>query len=362
MSTVRTCEKILLDTSKFIRRTLATVGEKKNIQKKKPLWESVELTVEQENNIQSFYTAHYGKKIPTMWHRLYTSYTGTFHYDYFPEILLSTLLEPKTNPYREAEFLGDKNLLSILFENQIGIHVPKTYVSSVKGILRDGEMRVINKIDAINIIAEVGNCVIKKTKDTSSGRDVQIIKSDEQNVGELLEAFGTDFVVQELIHQAKELSRLNPTSINTFRVITYMCNNELHVCPVALRIGRSSADKDNIHYGGICVGVNEDGTLKKMAFSEFGERFETHPDSKVRFEGYKINRADQGLREQAKRLHSIVPWLGIISWDLTIDETGAYTLIEMNTTGQSAWFCQMVNGEPLFGDNTGAMLNLIRSK
>lgn len=60
MSTVRTCEKNLIITSKFIRRNPATVGEKKNIQKKKQLWESVELTVEQENQIQSFYTAHYG--------------------------------------------------------------------------------------------------------------------------------------------------------------------------------------------------------------------------------------------------------------------------------------------------------------
>ena len=62
----------------------------------------------------------------------------------------------------------------------------------------------------------------------------------------------------------------------------------------------------------------------------------------------------------AKKLHSYVPWLGIISWDLTINEQGDITLVEMNTTGQSAWFCQMVNGEPLFGNNTSKMLEMIK--
>lgn len=363
MSTVRTCEKILFNTSKLIRRNLATVGEKKNIQKKKHLWESVELTEEQEQQIQSFYTTNYGKRIPTMWHRLYTSYTGVFHYDYFPEILLSIRLEPITNPYRDAEFLGDKNLLPVLFSNsRSGIRVPKTYVSSVKGILRNSEMCIIDRDKAICDVAKIPEYVIKKTKDTSSGRDVEIIHLSNADPKALFSEFGSDFVVQEIIHQSEDLAALNPTSLNTFRVITYICNDNIYSCPIALRIGRSNAEKDNIHYGGICVGVNEDGTLKKMAFSEYGDRFDRHPDTHIVFDNYMIHGADQAIRYKARILHSLVPWLGIISWDLTIDTEGNICIVEMNTTGQSAWVCQMVNGEPLFGDNTASMLKLIRSK
>ncbi len=362
MSTVRTCERLLLNTSEFIRRTLATVGEKKNIKNKRNLWESVVLTTEQDRQIQSFFLQYYGKKIPTKWHRLCTSYTGIFHYNYFPEILFSTKLEHITNPYREAEFLGDKNLLPILFGNALDVHVPKTYISSVKGVFRDTKMHVIPKEDVIKTIEAIGDCVLKKTKETSSGRDIEILHVDDnRNINDLLKTFGTDFVVQELIHQCKELSDLNHTSINTFRVITYLCDGNIEVCPIALRIGRSNSDRDNIHYGGICVGINADGTLKKTAFSEYGERFDCHPDTKVVFENYAIPGAALIIREQAKKLHSIIPWLGIISWDLTIDDEGRITIIEMNTTGQSAWFCQMVNGEPLFGENTGKMLEIIKS-
>lgn len=59
-------------------------------------------------------------------------------------------------------------------------------------------------------------------------------------------------------------------------------------------------------------------------------------------------------------MHANLPFLGILSWDLSLDTEGAVVLIEVNTTGQSAWFCQMVNGESLFGENTGKMLQLIR--
>ena len=64
----------------------------------------------------------------------------------------------------------------------------------------------------------------------------------------------------------------------------------------------------------------------------------------------------------AIELHKRVPFLGILSWDLTIDKDGFITIIEMNTTGQSAWFPQFANGEPLFGKNTPQMLKLVRDK
>lgn len=81
---------------------------------------------------------------------------------------------------------------------------------------------------------------------------------------------------------------MNDTSVNTFRIITYYCNNKVHVSPIALRLGRSNADRDNIHYGGICVGVDLDGKLKPTAFSEYGDTFNEHPDTHIKFEKYVV--------------------------------------------------------------------------
>ena len=330
--------------------------------------DKVTLSQEEKAQIDAFFLEHYGEKIPYHWHRLYQSYTGTFCKDYFPEILFSTGLEWLLNERHDASFLGDKNLLEILFGNVEGVRVPKTLASCTRGIPQDKNKGICKLLDLAEKIANVGPCVVKKTVDTNSGRDVMLC--DFQNGAdahsgkaalEILRSFGKDFVVQELVKQSDALTKINGSSVNTFRVISYFCDDAIHVCPVALRAGRNGADRDNIHYGGISVGVKPDGTLRKTAFTEYGEEFLTHPDSQIVFEDYKIPAAD-GLPEAAKRLHACVPWLKIVSWDLTIDAENRITLIEMNTVGQSAWFPQMVNGEPLFGENTPRMLELIRKK
>lgn len=370
MSLSRSFDAFSYRLNVLLRRLLVSTTEFSNLFKKRDLWLSVSLTNDQENRIQEFFKSHYGRHISSKWHRLYQSYTGVFCVDYFPEILFSTKLEPKLNNYREANLLGDKNFLSVLFDScKNQLYIPATYASCVRGIHRsenDGE--IVTKKRIVEALADCGKCIIKKTVDTSSGRDITICQFNNgicalsnRTVEDVLEEYGDNWVVQEFVLQSERLAKLNESSVNTFRVITYICDKKIYSCPVALRLGRSNADRDNIHYGGISIGVQENGCLREEAFSEYGERFKSHPDSHVVFKDYCVlpNGLNQ-LKSCAERMHARVPWLGIISWDLTIDKKGRVNVIEMNTIGQSAWFCQMVNGEPLFGDNTPKMLSLIK--
>lgn len=353
--------------NKKMRVVLVSHSERKNIKRKKALIDKVKLTQEQETEIRNFYKCHYGKKVPTHWHRLYQSYTGIYRKDYFPEILFSTKLEPLMNPYHEAEFLDDKNWLSSLFCGIEGLHIPQTYGACIRGTcFVNGE--VVEKEKFFTELQSVGKCVIKKTVDTSSGRDVEMCDVHDgqdlisgKNLESITSAFGKDFVIQELIEQSAEIARLNSTSFNTFRVMSYICGGKIHVCPIALRLGRNNAAKDNIHYGGICVGVRRDGTLRENAYSEYGEAVFEHPDTHIIFSNYVVlPDGTEILESMARKLHSRVLHLGILSWDLGIDSKGNVVLIEMNSSGQSAWFCQMVNGEPLFGENTPKILSMIK--
>ena len=363
-------ENSFVGFSKWTRAKLVTYTEYQNVKKKKALINRVQLSENNKEDIDGFFKQHYGKKIPYHWHKLYQSYTGVFRKDYFPEILFSTKLEPMLNPYREAEFLGDKNLLPLLFDGDQTIKVPKTYGSCVKGRFRDDKHCFVSMEELCMHLSDIGDCVIKKTVDTSSGRDVQIcnfvgVKDaiSGRTIEEILQAFGKNYIIQEKIVQHESLSRLNGSSVNTFRIMTYYCNDRVHVCPIALRLGRSNADRDNIHYGGICVGLDQKGMLKSTAFSEYGETFKEHPDSHVTFEGYEVGGGKfDGIIELLKLKHGRMPHLGILSWDITLDKDAKPIIIEINTTGQSAWFCQMVNGEPLFGENTAEMLKLIKHK
>lgn len=365
MGTLAVCEGILKAASFYIRKTVFFLGEIRGIWKKRFLYSEVTLTKEQEDEIADFYKKHYGKRISTKWHRLYQSYTGNFRADYFPEILFSTVYEPMVNPYRKAEFLEDKNLLPRLFGDLegAGIRVPKTVISCIDGVIRDRDGHTVPSGAAADLLREINRkVVVKKSIYSNSGRDFLIVVPSETDVKATLSRFGKDYVVQELVEQSPALNKLYPNSVNTFRVPTYTVGDGIYTSPVVLRLGRSGADRDNMHYGGIGVGVNEDGTLKKTAVTEYGERFDAHPDTGVVFEHYEVPGAGIQIRKAAKKLHARIPLLGFISWDLTIDRNGDITVIEMNTAGQSSSLSQRTNGESLFGNNTAAILEMIRKR
>lgn len=157
------------------------------------------------------------------------------------------------------------------------------------------------------------------------------------------------------------LEQLYSEAVNTFRVITYLWDGEVFHVPLALRIGQGGSYLDNAHAGGMFIGVNDLGELNDEAFTEFGKRYKEHPDTHTVFKGYKLNFVPE-LIKTAKKLHLNAPQLGIISWDLTVDQNGVFVLIEANTRGQSIWFPQMANGMGAFGKNTAEILKFIAQK
>lgn len=230
----------------------------------------------------------------------------------------------------------------------------------------NGQREIITETEAASIISDIGKCVIKPTIDTSSGQNVMMLNmhqgKDEKTgmtVMEILKKYKKNFIIQERIAQSEVLNTLYAKALNTFRVVTYICEGKVFCAPVALRIGRGGAEVDNIHAGGITIGIDNNCCLRKYAFTEMGERFEKHPDSGITFEGYEIKKLND-IKELAKKLHGRIPMIKMISWDWTIDNNNVPVLIETNLSGQSVWFPQMVNGEPFFCDNTPYFANLIR--
>ena len=227
-----------------VSRTLTSYSEFRNLKKKKSLIDKVELSDEEKKEIDDFFENNYGKKIDNRWHKLYQSYTGKFQKMYFPEILFSTQLEPITNPRRQAELFGDKNLLYALFGKIENLHLPKVYISCINGFVRDLNNKPIELETACKRLVD-GKYVIKKTVETSSGRDVLILNvkngidiQTKKRVYDICSEFDCNFCVQECIKQWHELNRLYSKALNTFRVITYIVGNEIFVAPLSLRLAR----------------------------------------------------------------------------------------------------------------------------
>ena len=359
--------KIFLDfIQKEIRYLLLKNKEIKNIKNKRKIYETVTLTKKQEKEIIDFYRKNYGKKIDTRWHRLYQSYTGKFDKKYFPEILFSTKLEPILADRNISKQLTDKSMVELLYSGVKDLYIPKTVVLNCNGIWYDEKRNIISSKKAYEILSNCGKKVWKKIVDSSSGRSVIITniineydKKNNMKLCDLIKKYGDNFIVQECITNNKQLSKLYDKSLNTFRVITYTIDGKMYHVPIALRIGSAGNEVDNIHAGGMFIGVKDDGNLMNMAFTEYKKEYLQHPDSKVKFESYKIDGIDKMINI-AYKCHGRTPHIKLISWDFTINDKNEIVLIEVNLNGQSIWFPQMANGRSAFGDNTEYMLNLIK--
>ena len=334
------------------------VGEYVNLYKKRKLIQSVVLTSEQRREIDQLWERSYGKKIPYHWHRLYTYYTGTFDVNYFPEIFYSTILERLYNDSHVALCAEDKSQLDLLLR-QPGMATSSTIpliASNVQGKYYDSDHRMINEDEFVSILHNVGK----------SGRGVRVLEikngidvKTEEEISDILNSYREDYLVQSFLKTHESVKLLNSSSVNTIRIVTYICENHIFHAPLAMRIGTGNAEVDNIHAGGLVIGLSDDGVLNEYAFSEYGQKLYKHPTSDITFKGYRIPNVGMAI-SLVEQSHLLIPRLTFISWDVTILEDGTPVIIEMNTRNQSAWFPQMVNGQSIFGSNTEKMIKMLK--
>lgn len=334
----------------------------------KKLWSAVELTQEQREEIDEYYVAHYGKKIPYKWHRLYYLYSGKFDKKYFPEHLFIPEYEWLVNSENYYYCLGDKNITPLIASGIDGLTVPRVYLSCENGLYRDGEMKCISRRQAVELLSGIGKAFIKPTIESDSGRGCMVISmsggSDElsgKSAEELLTRYGANFTVQECIEMGESVKRLHPQSVNTFRVITYRTPGveSIHCANTILRIGMGESSTDNAHAGGMYIGVNRDGSLEDQAFNDAHDVFTEHPDTHVRFAGYSIPEI-RAIEEKALALHARIPQLGVVNWDMTVNSHGGVVLVEANTRSGSIDMAQSTFGCGIFGDDTDAILEYLR--
>lgn len=339
-------------------------AERRAIRRKRPLYENVTWTQEQTQAFNEYWQTNYGKAIPSYWNKLYENCSGRFDIEYLPEIIYSTQIEPKWNDYSYVRVLEDKSLIDT-FALGTGCVTPKTICLCSDGRYFDSARKPINKAEFIDILQSHSDVILKPTIGSSSGHGIHIIKErmSKDAADRLLSSMGKDFIVQELIKPHPIFASFNPTSINTIRIITYILNGRIYHMPICFRMGRAGKNVDNIHAGGIVIGVEDDGVLLAKAYElGYGDNnitYSAHPDSKISFADSQLPCIDKIIRS-AYQLHGRFPHIGIISWDFTVDKDDQPVLIEANIRGQSIWFLQMVHGKGCFGENTKVVLRLLK--
>lgn len=199
-----------------------------------------------------------------------------------------------------------------------GLPVPKVF-----GVIKDGVYYTDNLVERpISDLKETD--FFLKDAEGECASFVKHIKSycEFEQIYKTLKK-GT-YVLQRAVCQANALDMLNPGSINTLRIVTIKRESGIEVLSSLLRIGTSHTGAvDNWAAGGLAIGIQFDGRLKKYALYKpgYGLKTAVHPDSGIVFEHFVVPFFKEAC-ELAVSAHKFFYNIGAIGWDIAITDDG----------------------------------------
>ncbi len=288
-------------------------------------------------------------KIDLRSHNFYYEKTGIFCENYLPEDLHYCSIDPFYNNWREAVYVDNKCLYPRMFT---GVCQPDMLAIRCNGMWFVDDYVPISREALGSRLSSEPELVVKMAMGSEGGRGVFFVAGSELSSAE--KRIRDDIVIQRPVVQHSLLSAINPSSVNTIRMISLLSDEGVKVYSTILRIGVGKSRVDNASSGGITCGVSPEGRLRKYAYKANGERYEQHPDTAVVFENYPIPGYQKCLAA-VQKLHPQIPHFRLVSWDFSVDEAGEPILIEANLKYGQLDFHQLNNG-PLFGEDTPKIL------
>lgn len=298
---------------------------------------------EYRNKIKEFYRRFGIKSVDTSWHEFIYSVTGKEDVRYIPEDLYHYFIEPV---YTHGDnSLENKSFMELILPPPL-VAFPRNVIYCMDSILFDSNRNTISERQALQIISNYKELIIKPSVVTGSGRGVQIIDNTLNDLSE----FGDNFVIQERIIQDDNHSKFNTTSVNTEKIISMVEGNEVSILTSILRVGAPGSITDTASKGdGFSVGILPDGKLNSIGYTLTGDKVSAD------FSGRLLEKCSSPEHEEIieiiKKCHIQIPYFKIISWDFAISNEHKPILIEYNLNYPDVLIYQLSNG-PLFAEKT----------
>lgn len=306
-------------------------------------------TDEEFQKVKAFWKP-YGITPKKFWYQLYGYGKNGFDPRYIPDDMWFSKILPYFNNQMWGRAFADKCGYDRLFPH---LNRPRTIVMNSCGRYYDSQLNIITKEEAMALCLKEHRFIAKFATFSCGGKSIEVFEDGEvtqESVKRLFEEYQMNFVIQELVEQSQEMARLNASSLNTIRIISFFFKGKTYILSSILRIGGDGARVDNYSSGGYSVNVLPSGQLNDWALNKAKGMVTTHPNGYA-FKDIKISSYDKIvsiIRREAARL----PQISIIGWDFAVDQNEEPIFIEMNVfPGQN----QRGSG-PAFGDLTEEVL------
>ncbi len=325
-----------------------------NIRGKLKQCDRVVLTAAQKGEIQDFYRSICGHEVPTYWHEYFFSRNGHFSPLYIPTSFYHKEIIYRLNNFNFRHAYVDKGVYDIYFPD---LNRPKTIVKNMNGYFYD-DHQAITRAEALERCRNLQGAVVKPTLEGMWGQGVRVFASregqvdDKLSVEQLFESYGKNFIIQEKVRQHTEMARLNPTSLNTLRILSYRQEDSVQILYAVVRIGRAGQCVDNETAGGINADIDlATGSILDCAYGTPAEKRIPATDNGTVLRGFQIPAFQKAL-DIVRAMHLRLPYFNLVGWDFGIDETGEPVMIEWNRAPDLS---QTAHG-PAFGSHTEQIL------
>lgn len=297
------------------------------------------------------YWKRFGIRPKRVWYDLYCDGLGAYDPRFIPDPIWTYEILPYFNSVYLFRAYTDKGIYNRLIT---GVKQPETVVKRMAEYYYNGDCeQLISREEAENLCMNEDHLIFKPSEG-KKGEGILFYDKDDKDsmtVPAIMDSIKGGFVAQRIIKQHADLARLNPSTLNTIRVISFHFKDQVYILSAQLRIGGTNSRVDNYSAGGNAVAVKPDGWVYEKSVNHDMEWVDTTPGgiklSEVRVPNY------QEITETIKHLHCQLPYFNIVGWDFAVGEDGTPVMIEFNIKpGQN----QIGGKEPSFGDLTDEVL------
>ena len=292
--------------------------------------------------------------------KIYSTFNNKVDLNYVPDYLYEFPIKNILLDQRYSDYYSDKNL----YEKRLPEYshlFPKVIFRRISGVLYDNNYNYIPKIESFIKNIKQDSLVIKESTDSAGGKGVKFFnRVDAKHFYETKDGYTViqemnrkkDFVVQEKLIQSTEMAKLNNTSINSVRVVTYrsVSDNKVYVIQSLLRRGETNSFLDNWHSGGSIISINDIG---KIADYGYNEKFEQVYHGIKDFTIPNLNK----MYQLAKEIAATEFYHRQISFDFLVDIDEDVKIIEINYSVSPV--VQIICG-PVFGKFTDEVIEFCK--
>ncbi len=159
--------------------------------------------------------------------------------------------------------------------------------------------------------------VLVSTTDYKNFEIIRVVKDLLKNEYNVLKIYNSimkrnEVIVEELLVENKEVSRLYSEGINYLRLNTFNDGKDVHVISRVFKINKSKDEK-------LYAILNENGTIIYPAVNNNSQTFMKHPDTKEDIIDYQVpfyKEAEKMVIDAAKKINDVK----YIGWDVFIGE------------------------------------------